>query len=152
MLEQTIASISESREALERVVVELMDDYWEWFTIQCKAVMQAKARGEDMPAGRVAPVMEKKKSGDSKKTYIKWKDFGGQRLRQKNPNMSFDFVKAATEDYRAVIKSRSSWEMATALELEEKLIPLRLQITGLHAAEVKLRATQRKLNKITKEE
>lgn len=153
MLEKSLQVIDEEMLVLEGRVSELMDDYWEWFTVQCKLVWDAKKRGETVKPGRIAPVIERKKSGEHTKIYIRWKSFGGEFVRRAASSRakSAGIAPAATADHTKAIKSAGDWEVKNAVELELKLVPLRLAIEGLHAAKVRLAAAQRKINRNKKD-
>lgn len=147
MFEECLSSLQKNRLELEDVANRLIDGYWGWFNTQCRATHEAVARGEGVKAGRVAPVIEKKQSGQHVKIYIKWKDFGGQKFRRTNPKASFDIAPGKTESYRNQIAKHASWEAVKALELEEQLIPIRIQLQGIHEAIVRLTSAQRKINR-----
>lgn len=146
---QSHEALQQDREGIEQIVSTLIDEYWEWFNTQCRAVGAANQRGEKIVLGRIAPVMERKKSGDNIKTYVKWKDFGGQKIRKVIPSASKDIAKAATEDFQDSIIKRASWETPKALELEAQLIPLRLQLYAIHEAQIRLKWVDRKLQRIS---
>jgi hypothetical protein len=152
MLKKTIAAIESEIAALEEIVVHLMDGYWVWFQAQCKTVWAAKANGEDVEAGRLAPLIERKQSGETKKVYLRWKLFGGDNLRKHlNKSISTGIAPSATADHSKQIKLKGTWEVPRALELEKKLVPIRLAMEGLHEARVRLKAAERKLNRVSKE-
>ena len=136
---------------LQRQAVSLIDRYWEWFTDQCRIVADAKKRGEDVKLGRLGPVVEEKKSGESRKVYLRWKDFGGQNVRRTNKSYSMPIAPSAAEDHRNQIRRTGSWEVTRAIELENQLIPIRLRIEGLHEARVRMTSAERKIERLTKE-
>lgn len=150
MFEELIASIDAESQALEDRANDLMENYWAWFQPQCKSVWAAIAVGEDVKPGKLAPVIERKKSGETVKRYFRWKLFGGDNLRKKNKSISMGIAPAAAEDHTKQIKLNGTWEIPRALELEKQLMPIRMAIQGLHEARVRLVSAERRVNRLSK--
>lgn len=135
-----------------KAATALSDSYWEWFRKSCKDAWAAKNRGEDVNLGKVAPAIMKKKSGQGYVHYLRWRLWGGDFARRSNKSIGRDIGTANQSDYKSELIKACSWELTKALELEEKLIPIRAEICAMREAIVRLRAGQRKLSKLTTKE
>lgn len=150
MFKKLIDALDAESQSLEDRANDLMETYWSWFQPQCKNVWAAIAAGEDVKPGKLAPVIERKQSGETIKRYFRWKSFGGDNLRRKNKSISIGIAPAAIEDHSKQIKLKGTWEIPRALELEKELVPLRMAMQGLHEARVRLVSAERRVNRLSK--
>lgn len=150
---QDIEKAIEAEIALRvKAATVLADSYWEWFRKSCKEAWAAKNSGEDVKPGKVAPAIDKKKSGQGHVYYLKWRMWGGDFTRKNNKSIGRDIGSSNEADYTRHLIKACSWELNKALELESRLIPIRAEISALREAIVRIRAGQRKISKLTTKE
>lgn len=110
----------------------------------------------EQPA-HIAPVLELKKSGAKKnaggalegnytsKYYINWKLFDDSSYRRFNRRASRHISVSKPENIISVVGKYCTWDFHMFCETEKQLALLRIELDGLHEAEIKIRAAQRKL-------
>ena len=141
----------------------LIDAYWTDFTLRNAEISTLSRTGQtgQMP-NNVAPVVETRGNKNSAltKVYIVWKNHSKKFRNNLNQsadhssgkpraNASLPIHSYSTLNASAALKKSCTWNLRMALELEEKLIPLREAINGLHESHKKLQATIRKISKLT---
>lgn len=160
-LNSVLQEIASQREQLISEIAQHNSAYWDWFQAENEQVLKLRASGlTDKRPAHIAPVLEKrvsgkKKSNDSQadgqvetsytpKYYLIWKLFNNSGYRKANKHASVHIPVANPDKIVSVIGKKCTWEFEKFCEVEAKLAPLRVELDGLHDAEIKLRAAQRK--------
>ncbi len=124
-------------------------EYWNWFAEENNTITGLKRSGlTDKSPARVAPIVEKKRSGESNKYYLNWKSFDNSSIRKINKSFSQHLRLSKGKNPMAIIEKHCRWELPKVLEHEARLKPLRITLDGLRDAEIKLRSTLRKIENI----
>lgn len=160
---QADADLQKHMEFLVGNARALIDDYWTGFTLRNKEIATLHRTGQtDQKPSNIAPVIETRgnKNSSIRKVYIVWKSHSKKfrtnmhALSANSPgrpktNASLPLHSYSTLNASPALKKACSWNLQMAIELEEKLIPLRESINGLHESHKKLQATIRKVTKTT---
>lgn len=156
-LEKTRLALVAGRDELITEISAINFEYWDWFQAENEKVQKLRAAGlTDKLLAHVAPVLEKKRSGrqqaknsgdsqniTSTKYYLVWKLFNNQGFRRVNKHASAHITVSSHDHIATVVGKHCTWELQKFLETEAKLAPLRLELDGLHHAEVKIKAAMR---------
>jgi len=128
---------------------ELIDGYWGWFTEENNRISTERANGlTDKSVAKHAPVLSFVKSGSAKKPYLMWRVFDASPIRKVNPKYSGYIPMPKTGNYLEYLSKKCTWEASHATELEKQLSIIREEINGLNQAIVRLRAAERKIQKL----
>lgn len=143
-----------------RAARRLIDLYWEWFMLENTNIVSLHKQGlsksgeVSLYPNAVAPVIEYRSNPGSplKKPYIIWKSHSQKfRTNMKVANKrsaSLPLHSYASNDNTSVLKRKCSWNITRAVELEQKLIPIRDALNGIHESQKKIHATIRKINRV----
>lgn len=163
-LDRVLCEISTQRIDVINQASIILSDYWDWFAEQNNAIYHQRAAGlSSLPQAYVAPVLEKKSSGEkkrigesfenspldsyAKKYYLVWKLFDNNNYRRVNPSASKAIRVADPDKTIAIVGKHCTWEYDKFCEAEMKLAALRIVLNGLHDAEIRIRAAYRKMNR-----
>ena len=156
-LDKTIQDIARTRDELISEISAVNSQYWDWFQAENQKIQSQRSAGmTDKLLAHIAPVLEKKVSGrqktqgtgatqnnNSPKYYLIWKLFNNSGFRRVNKHASVHIPVANHDNIASVVGKHCTWELQKFLDTEAKLAPLRLQLDGLHQAEIKIKAAQR---------
>lgn len=163
-LDRVLSEISTQRNDLLNQASVIMSDYWDWFAEQNNAIFHQRAAGlSSLSQAYVAPVLEKKSSGQKKritessanspldsyaeKYYLAWKLFDNSNYRRVNPRASKPIRVADPDKTIAIVGKYCTWEYEKFCDAELKLGALRIVLNGLHDAEIRIRSAYRKMNR-----
>lgn len=158
ILDRALHEISVQRDDLIAEISYVISGYWDKFVNKNIFINQQRKIGmtSEQPA-HIAPVLELKKSCSRKppsgapenyyisKYYINWKLFDDSSYRRFNRHASRHISVSKPENIINVVGKYCTWDFHMFCETEKKLALLRIELDGLHEAEIKIRAAQRKL-------
>lgn len=161
-LDRVLSEISSQRIDLLHNASGIICTYWDWFAEQNNAIYHQRAAGlSSLPQAYVAPVLEKKSSGQKKrigesiknspldsyaeKYYLIWKLFDNSNYRRVNPRASKPIRVADPDKTIAIVGKYCTWEYEKFCDAELRLGALRIALNGLHDAEIRVRAAYRKI-------
>lgn len=161
-LRSTLEDIAGHREALIAEIAQHNSAYWDWFQAENTKVLQLRSSGlTDKLLAHIAPVLERRVSGRKKtqssqvdveleltaytpKYYLLWKLFDNSSYRKTNRRASVHIPVSSADKIISVVGKKCTWEFEKFCEVEALLAPLRVELDGLHDAEIKIRAALRK--------
>lgn len=152
-------SLDQQRQDILQSAQHLIDAYWEWFTIENGRIStlyhqgQSKVGEVNLRPNAVAPNLEYRTNSGSKlvKPYLVWKShsrkFRTNIAKSNKKGASLPLHPYASTNNIGVLKKKCTWNLNKAIELEEKLIPIRDAINGIHETQKKIYATIRKIQR-----
>lgn len=163
-LDRVLSEISTQRIDLLNQASGIICTYWDWFAEQNNTIYHQRAAGlSSLSQAYVAPVLEKRSSGQKKRTgesiensaldsyaekyYLVWKLFDNSNYRRVNPHASKPIRVADPDKTIAIVGKYCTWEYEKFCDAELRLGALRIVLNGLHDAEIRVRAAYRKMNR-----
>lgn len=149
MLSEIEAYLIERQQQTLDKATRLIGEYWNWFQFENRRIAEQKGRGETTSNfAQIAPVIEKFTSGkQAVKSYIVWKKFSPTFSKKiGNRKVSLRLHKHSELEPKAPFL-QCTWERERALQLEVKLIPLRIELDAIHQAITRIRSGERKIEK-----
>ena len=153
-------ALTEEKLALVESTRVLISQYWDWFNAQNTRISELRKVGDTtLNVSNIAPVIEVKSSyskNDPERrdnVYILWKNHNPlfrTNLFKKHGtkiNASKPLHKHDSEHIVSILKKKCTWDAERAIELEGELDQIRIAISGMHQAIVRLRSSKRRILK-----
>jgi hypothetical protein len=154
-IDSLLLNLSAEKELLALNAKKLVSKYWHWFNNENTNIAKLRRVGmTELSVSNIAPVLEKRKSGDLLIYYLVWKNHNKQfrsnikkGCSPKN-NASVPIHSYTSKKIRSVLQNRCTWNAPKAIEYENQFELIRVALRGIHDAEVRMRATSRRLNQL----